>query len=259
MTIFTSSCMLPDPLWAWLYLSDLCLMEKIRSHQNETPSSSNHIDKPTCTCFHILTCPFSLWSDLIPPWLLNITSVFITIYLCSQLFLFHQQKHMPYHLPFSIPLTPTYLLWLHVYAHLYNKQKSPCVSWLQTPSFLNPLQPDFLPQHSRAYVNLQTKVKRRLWESSRWSGEGKGGARSGSLCETTLVIEVEAESPMPGYSPNPHRGLTPGQSWALWHSRSTCYLQEQVSERGKGGKRVFPTFGGWLKKSDVKNEESTLL
>lgn len=142
--------------------------------------------------------------------------------------------------------------------NLYNKL-SPCVSWLRTPSFLNPLQPAFLLQHSDLMSNLQTKVKRHLWESSRWSGEGKGGARSGSLCETTLVIEVEAESPMPGYSPNLHGGLTPGQSWVLWHSRSTCYLQEQVSEGGKGEKRVFPTSGGWLKKSDVKNEESTLL
>lgn len=135
--------------------------------------------------------------------------------------------------------------------HVYLDYRPP-VSWIHSSQ-------TFSPNILELMSNLQTKVKRHLWESSRWSGEGNGGARSGSLCETTLVIEVEAESPMPGYSPNPHRGLTPGQSWALWHSRSTCYLQDQVSERGKGGKRVFPTFGGWLKKSDVKNEESTLL
>lgn len=226
----------------------------MRSHQNQTPSSSNQIYKPTCIYFHILTFLLVTWIQ--SSWLPNISPAFITVYPAANSLFFLTSiniKTCPCYLPFNTPLTPIYLLWLQVYAQFYNSlcekivfmcfftTLPPTISWLHSSQ-------TFFSSTAVLMSGLQTRVKRQLWERSKWTGEGKGDAHAGSSCETILVIN-ERTDPNARSLPILDEVL---RTWETELSHDT--LGVNVISKGKySGRnrwmRTFLTFGGWLKET----------
>lgn len=136
MIIFTSSCMYPSPTLTltlpFLIYASWRKSEAIRMKHPPPTIRSTNVPAPVSIFSLVLsTCDL----EPVPSWLLNITAVLITICATSSSSSINIKTCL-YYLLFNIPWTPMYLLWLPVYAHLYNKQKSPRVSWLLYPQFL---------------------------------------------------------------------------------------------------------------------------
>lgn len=77
---------------------------------------------------------------------------------------------------------------MHSFIRNCVKMWSPCVL---PASLLNPLHVRLSLSTFWCLSSFQTRVNRHFWERSKWSGERKGEAHSGSSCATTLVITEE--------------------------------------------------------------------
>ena len=150
----------PAPLWTWLVPHKKS--EAIRLKHPSLPSRSVKLLTPIST---FSAGSFYLCLEPVPSWLLIITPVFITVHPCNRLSFFclisTSIETCLCYLPFNAPLTPIYLLWLHVYMHTvateFVEKLSPCCLhvYLSTPppSVLNSLLLDFLLLDAYAYVS----------------------------------------------------------------------------------------------------------
>lgn len=206
--------MLSALLWTWLHLLIYASQRKAEAWRMKHPPL------PTRSPNSPALFPCSHLSFLLVIWIqspldFSTSLLYLLHFPCIRLSLFClisiSIKTCPYYLPFNIPLTATYLLWLHVYAHLFNKQKFavstctfatvPSVSWVHSR---HTFSSNTLVLMSR----VQTSVKGHLWDRGKWSGEGKRGACSRQFMWNNLGDWSRwRQSPMPKHSPNPEGGL----------------------------------------------------